>query len=633
MKIRRLGIWLGFDYKLPIKREGIARFVYYLVKHLIKNYKIMVEIWCYSYNHKEILELFSELLMDRLYNMNIKIITEKEFNEHSVSRIKVLKNGLNLMWDILRYDKGISWKQPYRYYRSYYPLRISLRKEIAGEGFKLNEYIMYVLIDLINSILMVAGGIIARVIRKTVLKNESFIITRKYREYRATELPCMTGTNEGSERVAREGRDKEGNIIYGPYERLGKGYYEVELEYSFEGSKDFLPIWDLVVHKENGINIVTGGNLEDGRGRVKREVIYINQENAGMPVEVRVWYKGRGELRVSKVRINVEEKMEEQKNVDILTVYANKHSEADCFLVPIAVLYNALQLNKKKVITIHDLVQFEFYELFLLDNKINNNWLSNYKDILRRFAAQGCFFCSNSDYVRKMHTLKYIDNVREENTGFVYIPVNIPENIHKRILSKEIILKKYQIHGEYIFYPTQIRPYKNLITLLKALKILNNKGVDIYLVLTGNPNDSPTCQKYIEENRLKDRIILTGDVPEVDLYSLHKHALATVVPTLFEGGFPWQGLEAMLMDTPAIMSRIPVVLERLKFAGIDTENCGLKLFNPVNEYELVEKILEVLENRNQAVTDQLPVKEKLFAYNWDDVSHQYYKIFTEKVLK
>ncbi|HEY4715601.1 MAG TPA: glycosyltransferase [bacterium] len=317
---------------------------------------------------------------------------------------------------------------------------------------------------------------------------------------------------------------------------------------------------------------------------------------------------------------------------DILANLANKYSRADCFLIPIVTLYNALEIKKRKIQSIHDLVQFEFQELFAQDKKIDNYWLKEYKEKLKQFAAQGSFFCSNSDCVRKMHTLKYIDNIKEGNTGFVYIPVNRPDNIENRVQNQKEVLQKYNVKGEYIFYPTQIRPYKNLITLLKALRILLNKNIDLFLVLTGNLHDSLISKNYIEENGLKKKIVLTGDVPEVDLYSLHKYALATVVPTLFEGGFPWQGLEAMLMDAPAIMSRIPVVLERLKFAGIDPGNCGLKMFSPEDEHELAEKILEVLKDRDRAVIDQLPVKEKLFAYTWDDVSHQYYKIFTEKVL-
>ena len=52
-----------------------------------------------------------------------------------------------------------------------------------------------------------------------------------------------------------------------------------------------------------------------------------------------------------------------------------------------------------------------------------------------------------------------------------------------------------------------------------------------------------------------ERVVIAKDVTEEQLYALHAHAAATVVPTLFEGGFPWQGLEAMLMNTPAITAK------------------------------------------------------------------------------
>jgi glycosyltransferase involved in cell wall biosynthesis len=271
--------------------------------------------------------------------------------------------------------------------------------------------------------------------------------------------------------------------------------------------------------------------------------------------------------------------------------------------------------------------------LFATENKTDDDWLATYKEKLKQFAEQDCIFCSNSNYVRKMHTLKYVENIKDENTKFVYIPVNKPNNIEFNLLTQRGILHKYNITDEYIYYPTQIRPYKNILTLLKVVKILLNNNIHVQLVLTGNPNDSPLLKRYIKDNDdLKEKIVLTGDVPEIDLYSLHKYALATVVPTLFEGGFPWQGLEAMLMDTPAIMSKIPVVIERLQYAGIDPDNCGLKLFEPEDYIKLADIIIDVMKDRQKVVKDQQYVKDKLFKYTWDDTSRAYYKILTDYVV-
>ncbi|MEM4313074.1 MAG: hypothetical protein QXH95_03360, partial [Thermoplasmata archaeon] len=233
--MKKFGIWIGFDHKLPIKREGWARVVFYLVKHILKNYPINCEIWCYSVNRKEVEILFSELLMDSKYSGRLRIITERDFEGSGISRIGVFRMGVELVKNIILYDKGISWKEPYRYYRSYYPMSVRRRREIEGEGFSIKEYVKYFLIDLICSFGMVLGGFIGRVIRRTIFSINVPMVTERYEEFVAKELPGEVGEVEGIERVAREGRDREGNIIYGPYEKLKEGYHEVELEYSYNG--------------------------------------------------------------------------------------------------------------------------------------------------------------------------------------------------------------------------------------------------------------------------------------------------------------------------------------------------------------------------------------------------------------
>jgi hypothetical protein len=53
----------------------------------------------------------------------------------------------------------------------------------------------------------------------------------------------------------------------------------------------------------------------------------------------------------------------------------------------------------------------------------------------------------------------------------------------------------------------------------------------------------PAVARFIVDKGLGARVILAKDVSEETLYALHAYAAATTVPTLFEGGFPWQALE------------------------------------------------------------------------------------------
>lgn len=494
MKLETLGVWMGFPFETSLRREGITRFIFYLVKHLLRNYKVKCEIWCYDINYDEIYEIFNPLLSQPEFGSRISIFTEKSFSAKRESRKRVFTESFEVIQGILR-GESVSWKHPF----SLYARAFSIQKlEIERLSRDANKRLLSYAIDTLVALSLLASGAVARGIRNYILHN----------------------------------------------------------------------------------------------------------------------------------RLAITPKMKYRHDSDPLANLANEHSKADVFLIQIVNLDNGLDLKSPRLLYLPDLVTLEFYDLFVESYSNIRPWIDKGVNTAKEYAKQAVFFCSNSDYVRKNHILRFIPGVKEVNTGFVYLPANIPDNVMNIIPSKATTFKKYSIGCDYIFYPTQIRPYKNVITLLKAFLILKSRGIPLKLVLTGNTEEIQEVTRFISTNEIGCELVLTGGVAEVDLYALHKYAIATVVPTLFEGGFPWQALEAMLMDTPVVLSRIPAVTERLIHEGLDPDNCGLRLFEPCNENELAEKIIYVYENRQKCITDQSMAKEKLFSYNWDDVAHQYYRIFS-----
>jgi len=312
-----------------------------------------------------------------------------------------------------------------------------------------------------------------------------------------------------------------------------------------------------------------------------------------------------------------------------LSWIANLASEADRMIVPIIHLENALHLRMPTLVALHDLVIVEFLDSFLKYDSNAQTHASTVLRIVEEFSKKGAFFCSNSDFVRKEHLQRYAKNIQNESTDFVYLPVILPQDLETRLPSKKALSEKFNLPEKYIFIPTQIRPYKNIETAVSALGELREEGVDIKLVLTGTPNSE--VDQLIRENHLESAVVLTGDLSEYELYAFHKFAVATVVPSLFEGGFPWQGLEAMAMGTPAIMAKIPVTLERLQFLGFDPQTCGLSLFEPQNVGDLVSQIKQVLSDRAQIVTQQEKIKSELLKYTWKEAGERYFQILNTKM--
>jgi glycosyltransferase involved in cell wall biosynthesis len=308
---------------------------------------------------------------------------------------------------------------------------------------------------------------------------------------------------------------------------------------------------------------------------------------------------------------------------------ANEFSRADCFLLGICYLDNALALTRPVFVPLHDLVVLENYRAFVGDNEDFRPYARKIREAVEQFNRRDAFFFCNSDHVRRRQLMKYIRHVDENRTAVVYLPANVPSEIHDRIPTEAEIRLRYGINGPYFFYPTQIRHHKNVLTLLRALKQLLGEGLNAQLVLTGSPEHVPAVSRYIREGELEAHVVLAKDVSEETLYALHAYAAATAVPTLFEGGFPWQALEAMLMDTPAILSNIDAISERLSAFGVDST--GLRLFDPMDAGALADHMRDALTDRASLVREQSAVKEALFQYQWNDVARAYFRRISERL--
>lgn len=315
------------------------------------------------------------------------------------------------------------------------------------------------------------------------------------------------------------------------------------------------------------------------------------------------------------------------EQLDNLCDIARDYSKADCFIPMIIYLDNVIGTEKPIFVPAHDMAVAEHYYDFIIKDPL---YKFRYLDINSRadnLARNGAIIFSNCDTVRQTQILKYIKSIREERTAIIYLPVNIPEGIENNILEEQVIRDKFNITGRYLFYPTQIRPYKNVVTLIKALQLIKDEYHDLNLVLTGNPRDVPEVEELINTYELDDRINLISSVAENELYSIYKYAAAVPVPSVFEGGFPWQACEALYMNVPLVLSITPIVEERIHYHKMTIENCGIQLFDPIDEKKLAQGLREVLNDKEAAVTKQNRFRNALLSYNWDNAAKEYYNLF------
>jgi hypothetical protein len=118
------------------------------------------------------------------------------------------------------------------------------------------------------------------------------------------QAPTQTGRVQGPVVVAREGRDKPGFMLWGPYSPLKTGAYEATFSLSATGVRpdelvavvEVIGGTDVVLARE----VITGSQLRPER---PTEIDASFAAPGDVPIQTRVFYRGRGTLRSGPVLV------------------------------------------------------------------------------------------------------------------------------------------------------------------------------------------------------------------------------------------------------------------------------------------------------------------------------------------
>ncbi len=159
-------------------------------------------------------------------------------------------------------------------------------------------------------------------------------------------------------------------------------------------------------------------------------------------------------------------------------------------------------------------------------------------------------------------------------------------NLEKDIATEKKIREKYQIKGDFIFYPAQFWPHKNHIYILEALKILKEKyNMIIFAVFTGsNKGNCDYIKRRVEEFGLFEQIVFPGFVDIEEIPVLYKSALALVMPS-YCGPTNIPPLEAFSFGCPVCYSDLPGLRDQVGDAAY--------LLDLKNPESLAESLLEI----------------------------------------
>lgn len=176
---------------------------------------------------------------------------------------------------------------------------------------------------------------------------------------------------------------------------------------------------------------------------------------------------------------------------------------------------------------------------------------------------------------------------------------------------------------EFLFYASQLRPNKNVITLLRAYEfLLRKRFIGHKLILTGDPKVLLEVNKFVIDHHLQNDVLFLHGLKIQELAACYKLADLAVNPSLSEGGCPFTFTEALSVDTPVVMARIPVTEEVLT----DPQLQEMTFFDPYDWQDLASRIEWALDNRDELLAVQRKTYAQLAQRTWADVVDEHLQV-------
>ena len=210
------------------------------------------------------------------------------------------------------------------------------------------------------------------------------------------------------------------------------------------------------------------------------------------------------------------------------------------------------------VLSLHDVQYLEYPEFF---SPLKRTYL---RSAVPRSTRHAAIVTAPSEFARG--TVIHLLGVPPDRV--LVVPHGIPGGEPGWGTPPDVVRAHYDITGPFLLYPAVTWAHKNHVALVRALAALHAEHPDLMLVLTGatGPAEAGLVAE-IERLGLAESVRRTGRVPAVDVNGLYDEAVATVVPSRYEGfGIP--ALEAMRRGCPVVAADAAALPEVVGDAGV-----------------------------------------------------------------
>jgi len=188
---------------------------------------------------------------------------------------------------------------------------------------------------------------------------------------------------------------------------------------------------------------------------------------------------------------------------------------------------------------------------------------------------------------------------------------------------------KIRLPDEYIFVISRISKSKGHDLLLPAFVSVLKEFPDMHLVIGGGskkPDEEEKdvlsyMKRFIEDNKITDRVHLIGGLPNQDLPPYYRQAKIFIMPARYEP-FGMTALEAMACQVPAVISKSAGIQENLS-SGKDC-----LIVDTSDTEEFARAIISLLKNKtlslNLAKAGCETVREE---FSWEAIARKFIEFY------
>jgi glycosyltransferase involved in cell wall biosynthesis len=168
-----------------------------------------------------------------------------------------------------------------------------------------------------------------------------------------------------------------------------------------------------------------------------------------------------------------------------------------------------------------------------------------------------------------------------------------------------------------------IEPRKNFSALVRAFEyaLRERPELQLQLVIVGGEGwSSAEVLQTIARSTVRERIVLTGYLGDVELRALYSLCVAFVYPSLYEG-FGLPPLEAMACGAPVIASRIPALVETTAGAA--------RLFELGDDQDLAHAIVEMAGDEKVRANFVTQGQKQAARFSWEQSAAATLEVYDE----